>query len=253
MSLPPELLPYLRGLADRLAQVLGPRLVGVYVGGSVALDAYRHGRSDIDVAAVTDGEVSRAEKDEIVAALRHESFPCPARGLELVVYRLDIARSGTTEPGFELNLNTGERMPFRVDAEPDPVEAHWFALDRSILAAHGLAIVGPPADTVFGPIARASLLPVLSAALEWHTQGMGRADDAVLNAARALRFVLDSVWSSKPEAGQWALSTVADCALVLRALESRDGRGPDVSPEEAAAFVADVKRQISNAEAVDVN
>src|SRR5204862_1326372 len=95
LRVPRELHDYLPGMAERLAQILGARLVGVYVGGSVALGAYQHGRSDVDVAAVAADLVPRETKDAIVAALRHESYPCPTRGLELVLYRLDVARSGT--------------------------------------------------------------------------------------------------------------------------------------------------------------
>jgi hypothetical protein len=106
--------------------------------------------------------------------VRHESLPCPARGLELVVYPLEIARAGTTEPGFVLNLNTGARMAYRLDLEPDPAEAHWFAIDRSILSAHGIAIVGRPAADVFAPIPFDDLVPVVLASLEWHQRRLGR-------------------------------------------------------------------------------
>ena len=78
--------------------------------------------------------VDQTTKQAIVEALRHESLPCPARGLEFVLYAEPVIRSATTEPGFELNLNSGARMSFRADYEPGE-ERHWFAIDRAILAA----------------------------------------------------------------------------------------------------------------------
>ena len=77
----------------------------------------------------------RAAKQAIVERVRHEALPCPARGLELVVYPLATARSGSAAPGFELNLNTGAAMAFRVDEQPGEIEGFWFAIDRSILRA----------------------------------------------------------------------------------------------------------------------
>ena len=74
-----------------------------------------------------------ATKQAIVERLRHEALPCPARGLELVVYPLATARAGGGEPGFELNLNTGADMGFRVDEAPGEIEGFWFAIDRAIL------------------------------------------------------------------------------------------------------------------------
>ena len=43
---------YLTALAARSRDILGRDLVGVYAAGSIALEAYRPGRSDVDVAVV---------------------------------------------------------------------------------------------------------------------------------------------------------------------------------------------------------
>lgn len=225
---------YLAELASRVQAVLGDELVGVYAGGSYALGEYEQGRSDLDVAAVSRTVVPAGRAGELVAAIRHEALPCPARGLEFVLYPLDVTRSGTTEAGFSLNLNTGAGMPFRVEYEPRPDEAHWFPIDRSILAERGLALVGPPAREVFAPIPKQALLPVLVKSLEWHGGGAARPDDVVLNAARSLRFALEGSWSSKREAGRWALATL-DAEVVPDALAARAGDG-HVDPAEAERF-----------------
>ena len=67
----------------------GCRLVGAYAAGSVGLDAYEPGRSDVDVALVCEDALAPVRKQRLVSSLRHEALPCPARGLELVVYRRD--------------------------------------------------------------------------------------------------------------------------------------------------------------------
>ena len=227
---------YLAEVARRLREILDDELVGVYAGGSVALGAYREGRSDADVAVVVRSSLPRATKEEIVAAVRHESLPCPARGLELVVYRLG-------SPEFELNLNTGETMPFRVDYEPDPAESHWFAIDRAILHDRGVKVVGPPPAEVFDPPTRAELLPVVAQSLRWHLGGEARANDMVLNACRSLRYAVTDEWTSKPEAGRWALDHVEDADVVRDALAAQSGGAP-VDPGRAAAFVAAVLERI---------
>lgn len=97
---------YLDDLVLAAREVLGVRLTGAYAAGSVGLDAYRPGRSDVDVALTCAAPLDRTVKRELVTALRHEALPCPARGLELVVYTQESARSGTSTPGFEVELNT---------------------------------------------------------------------------------------------------------------------------------------------------
>jgi hypothetical protein len=242
-SLRPPLTQYLDELARRTKGVLGGRLVGVYAGGSLALGDYQPDRSDVDVAVVVEGKIRRDTKDALVAELRHESLPCPARGLELVVYSSEAAKANTADADFELNLNTGAGMPFREDLEPDPVEAHWFALDRAILRAHGLTLLGPPAKDVFGAIPRPQLLAVAAQAMRWHELGDARTDDAVLNACRALRFAREDEWSSKRAAGRWALGRVSDSDLVSQALAARSGGEPPDS-HRTAAFVALVRAEL---------
>src|SRR5919108_229351 len=91
------------------------------------------------------GPLGDEDAAAIVRSLRHETFPCPARGLEFVVYTAAAAGEATLEPRFELNLNTGAGVTFRADREPQPGERHWFAIDRSVLARHGVALYGAPA------------------------------------------------------------------------------------------------------------
>jgi hypothetical protein len=230
--------------------VLGEELVGVYAGGSYALDEYEQGRSDLDVTAVTRAAVPAVVAGELVAAIRHEALPCPARGLEFVLYPLAVTRSGTTEAGFSLNLNTGAGMDFRAELEPRLDEAHWFPIDRSILAEHGLALAGPPAREVFAPIPREALLPVLVSSLEWHGGGAARPEDVVLNAARSLRYAREGTWSSKREAGRWALATLDDADVVARALAARAGDG-HVDPAEAERFRQLVTARVHTSERGD--
>src|SRR3954468_14204322 len=109
---------YLVALTRRLREVLGEELVGVYAGGAYAMGAYVDGRSDVDVAAVVAGALPEAVKQRLVEALRHDALPCPAIGLELVVYPRATVERPTALPGFELNLNTGARIGFRADFTP---------------------------------------------------------------------------------------------------------------------------------------
>lgn len=194
---------YLAELVEKLQGILGASLVGVYAGGSWALGGYEPPDSDLDVAVVIRKSLSDEGAARLVAAFRHEAFPCPARGLELVVYTRESAASATTDPGFELNLNTGARLTSRADREPQPGERHWFAVDRSVLAAHGIALLGPPAAEVFAPIAADDLRPVLADVLRWYEREAPESDDAILNAGRSLRFVREGVWLPKPALRAW--------------------------------------------------
>ena len=237
---------YLDEVVARVRRAAGEELVGVYAGGSYGLGAYTPGRSDLDVAVVVRVAASRALRDQPVAELRHEALPCPARGLELVVYREAVVRSPALDALFELNLNTGAAMPFRVDHEADVADAHWFAIDRSILHQAGHALAGPPAAGLFAAIPPRTLAPVLLEALRWHAGGEAEGDDAVLNACRSLRFVTEGVWSSKAAAGAWALEYVDDPELVRAALAARARPTRALDQQAVRAFVLGVADRITS-------
>ncbi len=110
--------PYLEAVVDTAREVLGAEFVGAYAAGSLALNAFHPGRSDIDIALLCRDPLSKTVKRELIARLRHSALPCPARGLELVVYTMATAQSGTGEPGFELELNDGPDMAFRQTLQP---------------------------------------------------------------------------------------------------------------------------------------
>jgi Domain of unknown function (DUF4111)/Nucleotidyltransferase domain len=239
---------YLDEVRGRVEEIVD--IVGVYVGGSVALGAYQPGHSDLDVAVVTPGPLAWPVKDAFVTRLRHESLHCPTRGLELVVYTADDAASTDVAPAFQLNLNSGAGMRFRVDSEPDPTEPNWFAIDRAILREHAIVLAGAPAREVFGEIPRRFLLSVLADVLRWHSENGAPTTDTVLNACRALRFAATSEWSSKMSAGWWALDNVADRDTVRMALGARtDGRPPGEA--EARRLVEAVLDEIDGIQTAD--
>jgi hypothetical protein len=137
--------PYLEAVVEAAREVLGTGFAGAYAAGSVALNASRPGRGDIDVVQLCRGQLGEAVKRGLIARLRHRALPCPARGLELVVYTLAAARSGTAKPGSELKLNDGPARAFRQGLQPARRPAadgtFWYGLDRSILRQGGRALV----------------------------------------------------------------------------------------------------------------
>ncbi|MEU1968518.1 nucleotidyltransferase domain-containing protein [Micromonospora sediminicola] len=246
---------YLADLVRRSRDVLGDDLVGAYAAGSVGLGAYQPGRSDVDVALLVAASPAGAARRALVDRLRHEALPCPARGLELVVYRRDVAASGTPEPGFEVELNTGATMPFRATYDPADRPAadgrFWYALDRSILRQSGLTLLGPPAAEVFADPPPAALRALLVDALRWwlalptppgDAPAPG-AEDAVLGACRALVRCRDGVWLGKVDAGLRVAVDDPDAALIRACVAARRG-GPPPSGAAARAFQRRVLAQL---------
>jgi hypothetical protein len=240
---------YLVRVHNRLREVLGESLIGLYAGGSWALGDYLPGRSDLDLAAVVHEPLPLELEARVVARLHHESLPCPGRLLELVVYEEGTARSGSATAEFELNLNTGATTPLAVDTElaPDGIAPHWFVIDRSVLSQGGIAMSGPPAEDVFAAIPAAELMPVVADSVRWHREHPVEPGDAVLNGCRALRYADEGRWSSKPAAGQWAAQQGLACAeLVTLALQART-ENTALDRAEVGSFLRAVEARLRRA------
>ena len=246
-----EVRAYDAELVGRLADVVGGDLVGVYVSGSVALGDYVPGRSDLDRLVVVSRPLRPAVKGRVVAAARHEALPCPARGLELVVYTREAAARATGEAELELNLNTGRAMPFHVTFDAAEEPAHWFVLDRAIVREHGSALVGPPPADVFAPVPRETALHALADSIRWHAGNpVVAGESVVLNALRAWHFAATDGWASKAEAAVWARGRGADPGLVDAALAARmHGRAAPLDPDAAGRLTSDVLALVERAAA----
>jgi predicted nucleotidyltransferase len=182
-EVPVQLAGYLDELVRRLSDVV--ELDAVYLFGSAAQGAYEHGRSDVDVIAVTARPSSQAEKEAIAEVA--QSLPCPARKLELVVYARGAER-------HELNVNTGELVHF----DPDDDPSFWFVIDRAIAEQHSIPLLGPPWEQVFLPISREAVVEALDEAASFH--GWHDPHGAELAAARARIWRETGEWVSKDEA-----------------------------------------------------
>jgi hypothetical protein len=201
ITLPPvdsDLATYLDRVVERMRG-----LEAVWLVGSAATGAYVPGRSDVDVIGVSAGPLSEEEKRAIAIDLSHERLPCPARKLELVIY----TRAQLERPGGgilpELNLNTGAG-----EHSVEPAESFWFVLDLAMARERGVSIHGPEPARLVGEVPRSVVLDALADSLDWYAREDSHSRSALLNAFRALRYVEDGVWSSKPEAAAWARQLV---------------------------------------------
>lgn len=213
----------------------------MYATGSYALDAYEQGVSDLDVIAVARDSLDGETKERIVDALRHETIPCPARGLELVIYVESVLREPTADPSYELDLNTGPAMPFRASFDDADADRHWYVVDRAITRAHGIALLGPAPVDLIAPIPRRILVAALAASIAWHRAADEPPANAILNACRALRYADEGVWSSKEAAAAWAATDLARDAVAAR------HGGPEPDRARATAFLDEALRRVSRA------
>jgi predicted nucleotidyltransferase len=179
VGIPLELAGYLDDLVAAMESAA--ELDAVYLIGSAALGAYEHGRSDVDVIAVTSRSLSIDERQRLADAAG--AVPCPASKLELVTYPRE-------SDVWEINLNTGEPLSF----DTAEVPGFWFVIDRAIAEQHAVPLLGPPWTELFEPVPRDVLLDALE-------QSLGTI--GTLNMTRCWVWLETGEWVSKPHAETW--------------------------------------------------
>jgi hypothetical protein len=200
------------------------------------------------VVAVCASEPPEERRRAVAAALGELAVTWPLRGLEFVLYARAAVAAPERSPRFAINLNVGPRMPYRLSLDRAGEPSHWFLLDLAILRDHGRVLTGPPPGELVGPIPRRWLLEALAASMAWHRANEPDLQQTVLNASRGWRFAAEGVWSSKNDAGAWAMASTGDPATVSAALAARHGdRSAILDPGRVEAFVGEALQAVEQA------
>lgn len=194
--------PVVAALADGLARILGKRLVGVYVGGSLSMGDFVRATSDFDVLIVTEGHFAPRDIRAIEDLHRRLVMDDPdAQRLDgdyVPRHLLEPRGTSSPVPGFQ-----------RGQFKPDVQEIMLSADNIANLRDSGIAVHGPPADTVLPPVTRDD---VRAAVLDMLSEGPGPClteEDAaaeVLNLARSLRALESGQPTTKSQGAAWALA-----------------------------------------------
>ncbi|WP_414690685.1 nucleotidyltransferase domain-containing protein [Nocardioides sp.] len=105
--------------------VLDASVVSVIVHGSLTLDDFQPGRSDLDLLLVVDDALSTPETESLVSVVR-DADPGPAGGIDLTVVTREAAAAVADRPCLELHVGPlprtvtgpGDRRTRRPRARP---------------------------------------------------------------------------------------------------------------------------------------
>ncbi|HEY8601570.1 MAG TPA: aminoglycoside adenylyltransferase domain-containing protein [Thermomicrobiales bacterium] len=224
-------------LVREIRVILGPKLVGVYLYGSLSLGDFDPASSDVDFLAVT--------RDTLTSGVFTALSAMHTRlGTSTVPYadKLEgwyFTRAALRHPALDepQQATIGADWPFEWQI-PGPV---W-VIERHIVREHGLTVFGPPPRELIDPVAPEALRAATRTLLRdfWALQLDGpdwlRTRDyqafAILTMCRALHTLHTGQVVSKPVAAAWAQQYLPPPwpALITQALGWRhDHREADMT------------------------
>ena len=228
---------------------------GVYLLGSAVVGGLQPD-SDLDLFAIIDRHLTRAERQALVDRLLpisgRDTRPPSWRPVELTAVVASEVRPWRYPPRFDFQYGEWRRDEFlRGDLEPWPSSNPDVAVLVTMVLAHGKPLFGPRAAELLDPVPRADLLRAMVDEIP------GLLDDlpsdtrnVLLTLARMWTTVVTGEVRSKDEAAAWAAARLR-VAHRLRLLRARAGYlGEDDGPwgEEvrvtAEAIAGEIERAL---------
>jgi len=260
-TLPAEVQELLAELLPAMQRGLRDELLGVYLFGSVALDAYTPGTSDVDLLAClrTDPDASTAESlrpvhDSIVAR-----WPQWRDRVEVAYVGVESLARFREQPHTIARICPGEPLHLR------SVDVDWL-VDWHVAREHGRTLLGPPARRLLPRTTSEEFRRAVATEMGSWVRQLHQVDAAldrqavpapgllaylVLGLARGLRTARTGEHVSKEEGARWVARTyprwasLAEHAVAARRGEPFDPR--ELSLPAARAFARFVQAEAESA------
>ena len=201
-------------LVTGVQAILDPRLVGIYLDGSLALGDFDPAKSDIDFVVVTEDDVG-GDAVGVLRDLHGRLARGPSawgRELEGAYVAREAIRARDPRPPACPCIERGGEL------EIVHLERGWWVIHRHVLREHGLALVGPPPRTLIDAVGPDDLRRAVAGILaEWWRPML---DDptrlrnvfyrayAILTMIRMLYTLEHGTIVTKPAAARWARATL---------------------------------------------
>ncbi len=188
--------------------ILGAKLVGIYVHGSIAFGCFNRERSDIDFLVVVNSPLTQEEKESLISVLLKLENHAPQKGFEMSVVLQSVCKPFVYPTPYELHFSNSYLESYKTNLSAQCSSLNGTDKD---LAAHitvtqsvGIPLCGAPVADVFGEVPRNNYIDSLLYDIE------NAADEIIrdpiyftLNLCRVLAYLTDGVVLSKEQGGNW--------------------------------------------------
>lgn len=237
----------LKDLADSVERILGPQLIGIYLHGSLAMGCFRWAKSDIDVIAVVESDISEARKLALMEELVRINRLAPPKGLEISFVKQEFCRSFVYPTPFELHFSPAHLGWYLRD--PQDYVKNMRGVDRD-LAAHftiirryGITLYGTAILELFAPVPKEAYGDSIWYDIENAVEEAEKDPVyVILNLCRAAAYFEEGLVLSKEGGGKWGLARLGYEPLIGQALAAYGSDQPVSIDQKAARDFAQVMR-----------
>ena len=204
-------------LLSHIKEILGEKLVGFYLDGSLVLGDFDHDISDIDLLAALSSDMNDAEFEALKKM--HDKFAQDQEEwedrIEVCYISTDALASVKSKTSTITNISPGE--PFHRRESNIEWIMNWY-----VLREKSITLFGPPAKSIVEPISKEEFMQ----AIKEHVSSWRKyVDDihkrkgqayAILTICRALYVIKNGEQVSKKQAAKWAMNELPEWSELIR-------------------------------------
>lgn len=235
----------LQRVCSAFENILGGKLTGFYVHGSIAFGCFSWATGDVDFLCVVSAPLTQAEKEALIRVLLALTPEAPPKGFEMSVLLRDVCSPLRYPTPFEMHFSNAHKTRAEQDLTAFCRDMHGTDPD---LAAHitvlhrvGVTLLGEPISAVFAPVPRECYLDSILGDVSGAEADIRQSPVyTALNLCRVLAYLTDDAVLSKAQGGQWALAHLPEeWRPLLRSALSAYACGASIPEEDALpAFAA---------------
>ena len=240
-------------------EIIGEKLTGIYLHGSLAMGCFNPDKGDIDLIIVIEQNISDEEKMKFMERIVALSQQAPAKGLEMSIVLRKYCSPFVYPTPFELHFSPTHLQWFS-DAPQDYVENMKgddkdLAAHFTIIRKYGITLYGEQIENVFAEVPRQNYIDsIWEDVREAREEILEQPMYITLNLCRVLAFCRDGLCLSKQEGARWAMEHLSAeyASIISDALSCyQTNREMVIEAESGKAFadkmLAAVKEAIASA------
>ncbi len=214
------------GFTAMSKEIIGDKLTGIYLHGSMAMNCFNPAKSDIDLLVVIENHINDVQKMEFMKQVVKLNELAPAKGLEISIVKRQYCKPFVYPTPFELHFSPMHLQWFRdnpenyvenMRGEDKDLAAHVTIINR-----YGIVLYGERIDNVFGEVSKKDYAESI-----WFDVESAREEIAeepmymILSLCRVLAFLKEDLCLSKQQGGEWGISHMSERyhPLILQALD----------------------------------
>ncbi len=200
----------LKKIENRYADIIGDKLVGIYVHGSIAFNCFNFDKSDIDFLVVINDKLSLSEKEALITVLIELDDVAPSNGFEMSVVLSDVLKPFVYPTPYELHFGKEHLINAKNNLSEFCLNMNGVDIDLAsyveVINNVGITLCGADKKDVFDKVNKAYLIDSnyndIISAVDGITVNPVY---YILNLCRFIAYLEDQLILSKTAGGTWAI------------------------------------------------